>query len=649
MTKTATDTPLRVIGTAGHVDHGKSTLIRALTGIDPDRLREERERGMTIDLGFAWLRLADGTDVGIVDVPGHQDFIRNMLAGVGSIDAVLLVIAADEGVMPQTREHLAILSLLGVERGLVVLNKRDLVDDEWAGLVAAEVRAALFGTPLADAPLVEVSAATGAGLAGLRQALAGVLGAVPPRRDLGRPRLPIDRAFSMAGFGTVVTGTLIDGSFAAGDEVGIVPGDRRARVRGLQTHRRSIDVARPGSRVAMNLTGVDKDELARGMVVTRPGAQVAISVVAARLAMLESASGPLGHDELVKVHVGTAEAMARVSLLEGSALEPGETAWTQLRLQTPIAVAVGDRLVVRRPSPSETLGGGSVADIAATRLRRRAEAVAALERRSGSLPEGRLLASLDVPRTVQEAGERSGLTIAERDAAVEALVARGQAVRLADSFISRDSYEALATRVERTTGLAHRRSPLRPGASREEVRSSLGLAARRFNALVARMVEEHRIAERGSALALPSHVVTLGVEAEARWSRAREALARDPLQPPRPAALASEHGIDQELLVALAERGDLVRVSPDAVFLPEAVARFAEAVIAALERERTITVARARDLTGSSRKHVLPLLQFLDDHGLTRRVGDDRVMVLAPSQARERISALIRRREGPTP
>jgi len=265
------DAPIRVVGTAGHVDHGKSTLIRALTGIDPDRLREERERGMTIDLGFAWLTLPGGADVGIVDVPGHQDFIRNMLAGVGGIDAVMLVIAADEGVMPQTREHLAILELLGIDRGVVVLAKRDLVDDEWAALVSAEVRAALARTPLADAPIVEVSATTRSGLDELLIALETVLGAAPPRRDLGRPRLPIDRAFTMTGFGTVVTGTLVDGALRVGDEVELVPGGLRGRIRGLQTHRRPIEVAQPGSRVAANLTGIEKEAIARGMVLALPG------------------------------------------------------------------------------------------------------------------------------------------------------------------------------------------------------------------------------------------------------------------------------------------------------------------------------------------------------------------------------------------
>ncbi|OLC21761.1 MAG: selenocysteine-specific translation elongation factor, partial [Chloroflexi bacterium 13_1_40CM_68_21] len=282
--------PIRVIATAGHVDHGKSTLITALTGIDPDRLSEERERGMTIDLGFAWLELPDGGDVGIVDVPGHQDFIRNMLAGVGPVDAVLLVVALDEGVMPQTREHLAILGILGVSRGVVALTKRDLVDDEWAALARADVAAVLQGTPLRNATLVEVSASGRRGLDELVRALGEVLASAPPRRDAGRPRLPVDRAFTLTGFGTVVTGTLVDGAFGIGDEVAILPTAKRARIRGIQTHKRALETARPGSRVALNLVGVEKHELARGMVVARPGSLETASVVSARLELLPSAS-----------------------------------------------------------------------------------------------------------------------------------------------------------------------------------------------------------------------------------------------------------------------------------------------------------------------------------------------------------------------
>jgi len=627
------------------VDHGKSTLITSLTGIDPDRLREERERGMTIDLGFAWLTLASGTAVGIVDVPGHQDFIRNMLAGVGPVDAVLLVVALDEGVMPQTREHLAILGVLGVDRGVVALTKRDLVDDEWAALARADVSAALQGTPLAGAPMIDVSATAQTGLAELVAALDAVLTSAPARRDLGRPRLAIDRAFTLTGFGTVVTGTLVDGSFAVGDEIEILPSGKRARIRGIQTHKRALDAASSGSRVALNLAGVEKVELERGMVVVRPGTLVPVSVLSARVAVLGSASDAVAHDEAVKVHAGTAEVMARVSLLEAATLEPGATGWVQLRLAEPLAVAVGDRFVIRRPSPPETLGGGAVADISGERMRRRREAVAVLERRSAPTAASRLLAALDVPRTVAEAGARGGLDPPERDAAARGLIESGRAVQLADALLARDSFEALATRVERTLAATHRRSPLRAGAPREEIRSSLDLSPKRFNALVDRLAVEGRIAERGSALALASHVPTLTAEQESAWSRARAALGREPLHPPSPAQLESEYGLDRELVAALAERGDLVRIGTEAVFLPDAVAVFAETVVTELAATGTITVARARDLTGSSRKHVLPLLGFLDDHGVTRRSGDDRILVLPPEQARERVATLSERKK----
>ena len=600
---------------------------------------------MTIDLGFAWLTLGGGGAVGIVDVPGHQDFIRNMLAGVGPVDAVLLVVALDEGVMPQTREHLAILGVLGVDRGVVALTKRDLVDDEWASLARADVSATLQGTRLASAPMIEVSATAKTGLVELVDALDRVLATAPARRDLGRPRLGIDRAFTLTGFGTVVTGTLVDGSFATGDEIEILPTGQRARIRGIQTHKRSLDVASPGSRVALNLTGVEKDELERGMVVVRPGTLAPVSVVSARVEVVGSASEAIAHDEAVKVHAGTAEVMARISLLEGATLEPGATGWAQLRLAEPLAVAVGDRFVIRRPSPPETLGGGAVADISGERMRRRREAVAVLERRSASTPASRLLAALDVPRTLVEAGARAGLDASVRDAAARELVESGRAVALADALLARESFEALATRVERTLAATHRRSPLRAGAPREEVRSSVSLPPKRFNALVERLAADGRIAERGSALALPWHVPTLTSAQESAWARARAALAREPLQPPSPAQLESEYGLDRELVAALAERGDLVRIGTEAVFLPDAVARFAETVVSELAQTRTITVARARDLTGSSRKHVLPLLGFLDDRGLTRRSGDDRILVVPPEQARERVATLIDRKK----
>ncbi|HZY44441.1 MAG TPA: selenocysteine-specific translation elongation factor, partial [Anaerolineae bacterium] len=362
---------MRVIGTAGHVDHGKSTLVQALTGTHPDRLKEEREREMTIDLGFAWLTLPGGEAIGLVDVPGHIDFIENMLAGVGGIDATLFVIAADEGIMPQTREHLAILDLLKIDGGVVALTKIDLVDPEWIDLITADIRSALRGSILQDAPIVPVSARTGVGLPDLFAALDRTLQQTEPRIDRSRPRLSIDRVFSIAGFGTVVTGTLIDGSLNIGDEVTILPKNLPARVRGLQTHKAKIDQAVPGSRVAINLSGVEVIDLKRGNVVTTPNWLSPTLLIDARFEHLKTSPRPITHNMEVKFFHGAAEVPAHIRLLNDQSIAPGQTTWVQFALREELAVIKGDRFIVRLPSPSITLGGGTVIDPQPGRRHRR--------------------------------------------------------------------------------------------------------------------------------------------------------------------------------------------------------------------------------------------------------------------------------------
>src|SRR5258705_955257 len=358
------------IGTAGHVDHGKSSLVKALTGIAPDRLAEEKERGMTIDLGFAWLTLPNGREVSIVDVPGHESFIKNMLAGVGGIDVALLVVAADEGVMPQTDEHLAILDLLRVRSGVVALAKCDLVDDEWLGLVREEIAERLRPTTLAQAPIVACSAITRAGLPELLAALDAALDASPSRRDLGRPRLPVDRVFTIAGFGTVVTGTLQDGALRVGQEVQVMPRGIRARIRGLQTHKHAVEVGLPGGRLAVNLAGVAKSEIARGDVLALSSTLQPTTALDVRLEVLAAAPRAIGHNSELELYLGAAEVPARVVLLEGGELVPGASGWAQLRLARPLVAARGDRFVVRIPSPSLTVGGGVVVEPLARRHRR---------------------------------------------------------------------------------------------------------------------------------------------------------------------------------------------------------------------------------------------------------------------------------------
>jgi selenocysteine-specific elongation factor len=324
-----------VLGTAGHIDHGKSVLVQALTGMDPDRLCEEKERGMTIDLGFAWLKLPGGQEVGIVDVPGHEHFIKNMLAGVGGIDLALLVIAANEGVMPQTREHLVILDLLGIKQGVIVITKKDMVDDEWLNLVRMEIEELISPTTLSRAPVVAVSAVTGEGLSELVSTIDKLLSSTEPRKDLGRPRLAIDRVFTIAGSGTVVTGTLIDGSLTVGQEVEIIPPGLKSRLRGLQTHKTRLNTATPGSRVAANLVGIATDQLQRGDVLTRPGWLIPATMLSAKLRLLSYLHRPLRHNATVSFHTGATETMARVHLLEKENLKPGEATWTQLSLSKP--------------------------------------------------------------------------------------------------------------------------------------------------------------------------------------------------------------------------------------------------------------------------------------------------------------------------
>ena len=405
---------MRVIGTAGHVDHGKSTLIAALTGTHPDRLKEEQEREMTIELGFGWMVLPDGEEVGIVDVPGHRDFIENMLAGVGGIDAAILVIAADEGVMPQTREHLAILDLLQIQKGLVVLSKVDLVDDnDWLDLVENDVRSVLTGTMLENAMIIRVSVRTGFGLDDLKHALVDLLKDSAPRLDLGRPRLPIDRVFSMAGFGTVVTGTLTDGHLSLGDEVEILPSGMEGRVRGLQTHKKKEEISVPGSRTAVNISGIALDEIKRGEVLVTPGHYQAVRRFDARLRLLKDLTAPLKHGMEVKIFLGTAETIARVRILGSENLDPGEEGWVQFELRNPLVLVRGDRYILRRPSPGETLGGGQVVDPTPKERHKRFDegVIKALETLSkGSPTEVFLQASLALgPASVREITARSRL------------------------------------------------------------------------------------------------------------------------------------------------------------------------------------------------------------------------------------------------
>jgi selenocysteine-specific elongation factor len=597
-----------VVGTAGHIDHGKSTLITALTGIDPDRLAEEKRRGMTIDLGFAHMTLPSGREIGIVDVPGHARFMRNMLAGAHGLDAVMLVVAADEGVMPQTREHLDVIELLEVPRGIAVVAKADLVDAEWLGLVREEVAAAVPRWPI-----VTVSAVTGVGLPELVSTLDAVLADSRGRDDTGRPRLPIDRVFTMAGFGTVVTGTLVDGSISAGDELEVVPGERIVRVRGLQRHNARVETVAPGSRVAANLIGVEKSELARGDVLARPHTLQPSRRVDASVRVLASASSGVRHGAELLLHSGTAEVGCRVIVLAGDEIAPGGEGWVQLYLERHIAAAAGDRFVLRVPSPAVTLAGGVFVDVAPRKHPRHDSAVReSLVRRA----EGQVLQEelRKYPRGVSVAALLKATMAPHSD--VESLRAR----RIGDWIFSDEVWRTIASRASQELEAYHDAYPLREGMAREELRSRLGVPAASFASVVRGLVEDGRVVERSGSLAAPSHDVAVDGGDLLRL------LKEGGFAPPSLPDAMQKAGVTEEVVRALAQRGDIVRVSNDVAFGKDAYESAVELVKELIAADGSVTVAQLRDRMGASRRPVLALLEHLDARHVTRRVGDSRVM-----------------------
>lgn len=642
---------MRVIGTAGHVDHGKSTLVQALTGIHPDRLKEEREREMTIDLGFAWLTLPKseflpaGEEVGIVDVPGHRDFIENMLAGVGGIDAALLVIAADEGVMPQTREHLSIIDLLQIGGGVVALTKVDLIDDrEWLDLVEEDVRKQLSGTVLANAPIVRVSSRTGEGLTELLQSLSACLAEQPLRPDLGRPRLPIDRVFTIAGFGTVVTGTLVDGRLRVGDEIQILSselgsnqGDLRGRIRGLQTHKRKEDIAVPGSRTAVNISGIDVQSLHRGDIVAHPGDYQLTHLLDVRFRLLREVMQPLAHNTEVKFFIGASEVVARVRLLGVEQLLPGQETWLQLELAEPVVAMRNDRYILRRPSPGETLGGGVVVDPRPKKRHKRfsEETLAQLESLTRGLPTEVLLqASVALGAApFQDVVARANLDPVTARQAAQELSATGQLLSMdfddqgrdftpQELVTNRAYWEKLSVRAREEVDAYHQAYPLRRGVLREELKSRLKLSARLFNACMRKWLAIGMLEESGLYLLKPGHVIRFSPLQQRSVEGLLSRFAADPHSPPSVKECQTEVG--EEIYSALLDTGELIAVSPEIVFRAKDFEKMVEELRKILERQGTITAAEVRDFFNTSRRYVLAFLEYLDNQGVTVREGDVR-------------------------
>lgn len=636
---------MRVIGTAGHVDHGKSTLVRALSGIDPDRLKEEKARGMTIDLGFAWIWLtmpekSEAEMVGIVDVPGHIDFIKNMLAGVSGLDAVVLVIAADEGVMPQTREHLAILDLLKVPAAVVALTKVDLVEEpEWLELVELDIAELLESTHLADSPIVRISATTGRGLLELRKQIASMLGTLPPRRNRARPRLPIDRVFSLSGFGTVVTGTLQDGEFAVGDSVEIMSAGLPARIRSMQSHNRQIERSTPGSRLALNLTGVSVDELQRGDVVVKPGTVQPTQLIDVQFRLLADAPKALEHNQVVDFFCTATETTAHVRLLGIDRLEPGQEGWLQLRLEKPVVVAAGDRYILRQASPSFTLGGGDVLSPHPRRRWKRNDpaVLTRLRTLAKGAPDEILLQTLARHPFVsaKELFTHSELDLAvAQDALTELL--QSDAVFSIDSgetvYCTLDSWEATKSLLVQILSEYHQQAPLRRGMQRGEVRSRLQnqlgkgtLSVRLFNALIESAKESSILEADDRAIWRSDFTVTMTLIQQQTVDHLLQQFAASPYSPPNLADTVRTLG-EPELLEMLIEQGALTRLGDGVLFRTQDFTDMIEQITTFARSHGAITLAEVRDLLGTSRKYAQAIIEEMDARRITRREGDVRML-----------------------
>ena len=630
-----------IVGTAGHIDHGKSALVRALTGTDPDRLAEEKRRGITIDLGFAHLDLPEASGdvvrLGFVDVPGHERFVRNMLAGVGGIDMVLLVIAADEGIKPQTREHFDICRLLSVERGITVLTKTDLVDPETLEVVRLEAEEFLRGSFLdaSRAPMVAVSAKTGAGMDDLKGELARLAAESPARDTNAIFRLPIDRVFTMKGFGTVATGTLISGSVRDEDEVELLPLGRRLRVRGIQVHGEDAPHAMAGQRTAVNLAGVAPEELARGMMLTAPGMLRATRRMDVRLALLKSAR-PLRRHARVHLHAYSAETVAEVVLFNADAIAPGTEGYAQLRLADAMALVPGDRFIVRQFSPVVTIGGGIVLDSHAPARKGefgvREEFLGTLEKgERAQVLRARVNRTGAKGLTSQDAVAETGWAPVIVQRTAEELLKSKAAVRFADTLVSSDVYARLEQATLAEVRSFHATNKLVAGIGREELRERLGLRPEVFSGVLQELVRSRKMMIAGDVVHLPGAGVALKDEESEAKQKIEAAFLRSGLQVPALKEVLASLPVDkaraQKIMTLLLRDRILLKLSDDLVFHREPLEKMRQQVAGLKPAVTKIDVARFKELTGVSRKYAIPLLEYLDRERVTRRVGDERVIL----------------------
>lgn len=633
-------TRYHIIGTAGHVDHGKTVLINKLTGINTDRLKEEQERGISIDLGFAPFKLADGSMAGVVDVPGHERFIHNMLAGIGGIDLVLLVVDVNEGVMPQTREHLQILQLLQIPQGILVLTKCDLAEADWIDIVEEEVRETLAGTFMAAAPCCRVSAIRGDGIEELRQAIGKILARLPPRDEDGPTRLPIDRHFTISGFGTVVTGTLLSGRIRVGDMVEVLPPGESVRVREVQVHGHKAELARAGQRVALNLAGQERSGLVRGAVVATPGFFTMTERFDARLTLLAEAARPLKFRDPVHLHMGTARVTARVALLDRDELQPGESVLAQFHLDSPLVAHRQDRFIIRSYSPMATIGGGQIIDPAPTRHKRfRAEVMQALQELESG--EGAFivqkLAELGCVKQ-KELEQASGLGRERITALLDSLAAAEQVSRIGDQWVTTETARAWQRVLGEAVDNHHRDYPLQPGIAHATLKAALPakVAPKAFEQLLGDLVAVGQLAQQGEWVARAGFTPQPNAEQQLLLERLEKIY--------REAGVEAKGRVDmlalaripeaqvESLLAFLFAKGSLVRLNDDTFLHEQAYAKALAALKAHFAGKETLTLAEFRDRIGSARKQTQAILESFDALKYTMRKGDERVAWQLPKE-----------------
>jgi selenocysteine-specific elongation factor len=629
-----------VLGTAGHVDHGKTALIKALTGIDTDRLKEEKERGITIELGFASLLLPSGQTLGIVDVPGHEKFIKNMVSGVAGIDLVMMVIAADEGIMPQTKEHLHICSLLGISKGIVALTKIDLVEKDWLELVQSEISEFLRGSFLEGAPIVSVSALKEKGLNNLIEALEAAINNIPEKADSGIFRLPVDRVFTMKGFGTVVTGTLVSDRIKSGKDIQILPEEIATRIRGIQVHNQPVEEAWAGQRTAINLQGIEKSAIKRGDVLARPETIRPSQRLDVFVEFLSSNSKNLKNRTLVRLHTGTSEIIARVILLEKDEIAPGQKAFAQLVLTNKDVVVAGDRFVLRSYSPITTIGGGQIIDPLPAKHKRL---------NSKIIDELNLLQNGTLPEKISVILERAGFTgINLRGLAFrlginankirEALenLFSGKKAFLLDSddttVISAYFAQQLEELITKNLTAYHKKNPLQEGISKEELKASLGhfISSKLFNMSMSSLNKKETIVSDKNNVRLSGHQVQLAGELDSLLQAIGKIYNEAGLTPPSLTDVVSkfkdQKAKAQSIINLMLKEGDLIKINEELCFASEALEKLRGDYKALLIKDGQATPASFKDLTGLSRKYIIPLLEYFDMSKLTVRVADHRIL-----------------------